>query len=206
MNCLVCAGVDLPPGLYDQVLIDRRRQFVDRMQWDLCISPTGLERDEYDDDQSDYLVVESAGKHMGSCRVRPTNVSSMVTDHFLASFPDARNFLQMQNGRLYELTRFCRSPDISQVESRIMLGAIAELIDEYRDRKGLAGFIAIVFPKVARFMDKIGMRYVVLDRSTVNGEKVLLICITNAKRSIEMTRAMRVEESKTHLAFGTRAA
>lgn len=178
MQSLICKQRDLPAQLSSGIFTDRKRQFVDRLQWDLCLTPAGQELDEYDDEESDYLVVHDKGRHMGSCRVRPTTSNTMITDHFLDSFQDADHFLTMQKGRMYELTRFCRSPDISADQSKEMLSDIGSLMDQFRDQKNLTGFVAVVFPKVARFMDTIGMRYVIISQSKVNGQLTYMICIT----------------------------
>ena len=180
MQNLICTRQNLPHILENDIFSDRRRQFVDRLQWDLCLTRTGHEVDEYDDAESTYLVVHKHDKHMGSCRVRPTTSSTMVTDHFYDSFPDAPHFLRMQKGKLYELTRFCRSPDISSGQSKEMLRQLCLLLDGFRTQKKLSGFIAVVFPKVARFMDTIGMRYIVISDAIVNGQPTYLICITQA--------------------------
>lgn len=181
MQYLICNHRDLPSHLADGIFKDRRRQFVERLQWNLCITPTGRELDEYDDENSYYLVIHEKGRHIGSCRVRPTGCSTMITDHFAESFPHAASFLIMQNERMFELTRFCRSPDISAKESKEMMRNIGILIDQFRDQKKLTGFVAVVFPKVARLMDKIGMRYVLLAQSVIQNEKVYMICITHAE-------------------------
>lgn len=180
MQVIVSNKASLPARLRDGIFQDRKKQFVDRLRWDLCVTPNGQECDEYDDNFSEYLIVHDAGLHLGSCRVRPIVRSTMVMDHFRNSFPEAGHFLTMQKNNLYELTRFCRCPDLSRHESAAMLELLSKLIDNYRDAKRLSGFIAVVFPHVARFMDTIGMRYIVLSKSTIENEPALLICLTQA--------------------------
>ncbi|MEM6467015.1 MAG: acyl-homoserine-lactone synthase, partial [Pseudomonadota bacterium] len=161
---------------------DRAQQFVSRLKWNLCVTPTGLEVDEYDDSESQYLLVHRNSGHLGSCRVRPITASTMLVDHFLPLFPQAQSFLEMQRGRVFELTRFCRAPDISVGESRQMLAKLACLLDSFRDAQRLTGFVAVVFPQVCRFLDSIGVRYLVISKSQLDGREVDLICITHAKR------------------------
>jgi acyl homoserine lactone synthase len=172
----------MPQGLAHSIFSDRGQQFVQRLQWDLCVTPHGHEFDEYDDEYSAYLIVHRNARHIGSCRVRPTTCTTMLTDHFLNSFPGADHFVNMQKGRVYELTRFCRSPHISVQESNSMLRCLAVMLDEFRDRKGLAGFVAVVFPHVARFLDKIGVRYLIVSKSEISGNAAYLICITHARK------------------------
>lgn len=184
MQNLISTRRSLPHRLAKAIFADRGRQFVDRLKWDLCVSPQGYEVDEYDDDHSQYLVVHRNNCHMGSCRVRPTTSSTMIMDHFLPHFPEAAGFMRMQKGRVFELTRFCRAPDISVEDSAIMLASLATLLDQYRDRKRLTGFVAIVFPQVARFLDTIGVRYLLLSKSILNGETTYMICITHCVKVI----------------------
>ena len=180
MESLICPYHSLPETLANAILLDRRRQFVDRLQWDLVPTPNGLEIDEYDDVNSKYLLVHKGEKHLGSCRVRPTSASNMLVDHFLDSFPEAPRFLSMQKGRVYELTRFCRSPELEAWESRLVVLSIAALMDRFRHDNQLIGFVAVVFPHVARFMDMINMRYLTISKSLFDGRELLMVCITQA--------------------------
>lgn len=170
----------MPDVLERSVFWDRGRQFVERMNWNLCVTPDGCEVDEYDDIFSKYLVVHENLRHLGSCRVRPISAGTMLRDHFMSCFPISAPFLQKQEDRVFELTRFCRAPDITVSESKAVLANLAVLLDCYRDREGLTGFVAVVFPKVARFLDSIGVRFLILDHSIRQDEQILLICITHA--------------------------
>lgn len=191
MQTLITSKNRLPTPLLENMLADRKRQFVDRLKWDLVVTPSGFERDEYDDELADYLIIHDGHRHLGSCRLRGVNSSNMVVDHFQNAFPKANELLRLQKGRVCELTRFCRAPHLSTSESTLVLGQITTLMDRYRDRRGLAGYVAIVFPSVARFMNRIGMKYVVLDRSVHNGSIVELICITQS--STENATAPKIQ-------------
>jgi len=206
LETLICTRTNMPAILSASVFFDRGQQFVDRLGWDLCVGPNGHEIDEYDDNHSYYLAVHECGRHLGSCRVRSTKQSTMVMDHFLDTFPDASDFLKMQKGRVFELTRFCRAPDISVDKSRRMLTRLAILLDTFRDRHRLTGFVAVVFPQVARFLDTIGVRYLVLSKSKMDGKAVQLICITHAEKVPEegivsdLIQAKTVMQSKLQMA------
>jgi N-acyl-L-homoserine lactone synthetase len=171
----------MPYQLTKSVFEDRCSQFVNRLDWDLCVTPEGYEADKYDDDQSEYLIVHNNMKHLGSCRIRSCHTTTMIMDYFLPSFPEAADFLSMQRGRVYELTRFCRSPHISVQDSRVMLSSLAYLLDTYRLQKEIIGYVAIVFPQVARFLDSIGVSYLVISKSNLDAKPIYMICITRAK-------------------------
>lgn len=187
MNTLISKKDLLPSYLRNGIFADRKSQFVDRLNWQLCVTPSGHEVDEYDDSFSDYLVVHEAYQHLGSCRVRPITQSTMLMDHFAESFPEAREFLSMQRGRLFELTRFCRAPNLSAKHSKLMMNHMVKMMDGYRDSMKLSGYVAVVFPAVARFMDTIGMRYIVLSQSEINCQPAYLICITQASRPVTVS-------------------
>lgn len=199
MHSQVYQKSEMSTALTRSIFGDRRSQFVSRLKWNLCVTPSGLEVDEYDDGASDYLVVHDKDRHLGSCRLRPVNAGTMILQHFLPSFPEAAAFLKMQKGRVFELTRFCRAPDMSVSDSRRMLDNLAVLLDEYRDKHRLTGFVAVVFPQMCRFLDSIGVRYMTISRSTLDGATVCMICITHAVRPpishyLGDTQAPRVQD------------
>ncbi len=182
MDYLTCTRPELPAALARTIFEDRALQFVDRLNWSLTVTPDGLELDEYDDDLSVYLVIADGMRHLGSCRVRSVRASTMLLDHFQPVFPDAEAFMRQQRGRVWELTRFCRAPDIPVDMSRRMLECLAILLDGFRDRHQLTGFVAVVFPEITRFLDSIGVRYLTVSRGNMGGRSVHLICITHCVR------------------------
>ena len=169
-------NVDLAASVFG----DRGAQFVDRLEWDLCVTPEGLETDEYDDDGAQYLVIHDGGDHLGSCRVRPVAAGTMIEDHFLDLFPDAAAFMASQAGCLYELTRFCRSPDIPVRRSAEVMDELAVLLDTFRDDNNITGFVAVTYPSVGRFLKRIGVRFLVLGESVLDGRRIQMICLTHA--------------------------
>ena len=182
MDHFICTRPELPDALARTIFEDRSRQFVGRLNWSLTVTPDGLELDEYDDGHSSYLVIADGMRHLGSCRVRSVRTSTMLVDHFLPIFPDAEGFLRLQRGRVWELTRFCRAPDIPVEMSRRMLDRLAVVLDGFRDSHRLTGFVAVVFPEIARFLDSIGVRYLTVSRGDMGGRAVHLICITHCVR------------------------
>jgi N-acyl-L-homoserine lactone synthetase len=172
--------VGLPKTLANTLFLDRTRQFVGRHGWDLCVTPDGLEVDTYDDEASTYIVASDRERHLGSVRVRPVSAGTMLMDHFAEIFPEAERFLALQPKNLYELTRFCRDPGLSVLESARVLDCLAVGLDQFRDAQGATGFVAVVFAPVARFLGRIGVRYIRLGVSEIDGRSSHLICITHA--------------------------
>lgn len=171
---------EVPEELYHSVFSDRRHQFVARHEWDLCVTPEGLEIDEYDTEGSEYLVVHEGGRHLTSCRLRLASRPTMLLDHFTELFPRAEDFLKRQAGRVYELTRFLKAPSLTVHEGTAALLAFAEGLDRFRDERDAVGFVAVVYPAVSRFLRQSGVRFLVLDVSELAGRKVELVCLTQA--------------------------
>lgn len=180
MKLEMVTNSDVPDALRNSVFTDRARQFIGRHSWDLSVTPEGYEIDEYDDDGSEYLIVHDKGDHLTSCRLRPFSVRTMLLDHFSEIFPNAEPFLRQQSGSLFELTRFLRSPKLTAREGAAALIEFAQGLDHYRDEHGSVGFVAVVYPGVSRFLRQSGVRFLVLDVSTMDGKRVELICLTQA--------------------------
>ena len=163
------------------VMRDRSAQFVGRLGWDLCLSPDGLEVDEYDAPETTYMVVHEQFHHVGSCRVRPVRAGTMLVDHFHDAFPEAASFLAGQERKFFELTRFCRSPSADAVQIREMLGRLADMLDTFRNDTGISGYLAVVYPEVGRYLSRIGVRFIRLAASAIDGKTAHLICITDCQ-------------------------
>lgn len=158
--------------------IDRSRQFVDRLGWDLALSADGTEIDQYDILGTTYVLIEKDGQHFGSCRLRPASLSTMIEDCFLDYLPGASKILEMDRDRLFELTRFCRSPDISTAECKAMLLLIGQALEAFRAEQGAVGFVAVVYPAVARLMRSNGVALTTLTTGQLaDGKEVLMILI-----------------------------
>lgn len=158
---------------------DRWAQFVDRLSWDLRLTGDRMEVDEYDDDESEYLVIRRNEKHLASCRLRSVNSSTMVIDHFSEAFPGARSFMNENSGSICELTRFLRSPSLVSSQAWVVLKALGENLETYRQRRHLTGFVAVVFHPVSRLLKLNGVNFTVLEVSQIDGKRAELIFLTN---------------------------
>ena len=194
MERTVAELTGLGEDLASSIFADRSAQFVGRLGWDLCVNADGHETDEYDAEGTTYLVVHRGARHLGSCRVRAVSRGTMLLDHFRAVFPLAEAFLSGQGRKVWELTRFCRAPGATASEARQMLAEMAEMLDEFRDRHRLTGFVAVVYPEVGRFLESIGVRYLRLAVSEIDGREAHLICITHCVRPAPATATPRLRE------------
>lgn len=171
---------DLTKPLANEIFTTRRSQFVDRLGWDLCVDGLGQEQDSYDDRHAHYVTVSRADQLLLSCRLRPATQGTMIEDVFSQVFRRADGFLEAQRDKLWELTRFCRSPDISIAQSGVALRAMSHKMDDVRDRWGATGFVAVVYPHCARYLARMGARFLLIDEGRIDDKACFLICITHA--------------------------
>ena len=193
MQTITCTKATMPALLAQSSFLDRGYQFVERLKWDLCVTPQGFEIDSYDDAQADYLAVHDNGRHLVSCRLRPMTAGTMIADYFLPTFPKAQDYLRGKGSAVVELSRFCRAPDMSVRQSRTALVALGRILETYRKQHGLDGYVAVIFPPVARLLSLIGAQYQIIDRGVYNGRDVEMICLTKTvKDAIAMSPPVTV--------------
>ena len=107
--------LDQHPELRDSMFQDRKKQFVDRLNWDIWSDEQGRELDSYDSDCATYIIrTNSNGDHLGSLRLTDCSKSCMLKEHFVNEFPDVRNFSKTE----LEITRFCISPKLRGSEAQ----------------------------------------------------------------------------------------
>src|SRR5690242_15695686 len=100
-------GVDHPreAALVASMLADRKRVFVDLLGWDVPHDGT-IERDEFDHDDSEYLIFARGDDHIASVRLLRTD-----RRHLLGSvFPELCEGDVPGGPDIREISRFCISP------------------------------------------------------------------------------------------------
>ncbi len=99
--------------------IDRADQFARRLKWEVKVDADGWERDEYDREDTLYVIwVLPDGTHGGSMRFLPTTSAVMVNDHFADLLPDGL----IKDPLIWECTRFCLREGVpSRVAAALML-------------------------------------------------------------------------------------
>ena len=110
------------PEIADGMYKDRKRQFIDRLGWDLKADANGWERDQYDAMNPLYVIcTDAAGHHVSSIRILPTTGSTMVEDHFSHLVEDS----VIQSPVTWEATRFCIAPEADmRASSALLLGGL----------------------------------------------------------------------------------
>ena len=99
---------------------DRADQFQRRLGWEVSVDANGWEIDEYDRDDTLYVIwVMPDGTHGGSMRFLPMSGQTMVTDHFASLLGDH----QVDQPDIWECTRYCLRDGVpSRVAAALMLG------------------------------------------------------------------------------------
>ena len=137
------------PELFKSMHKHRATQFHDRLGWEVNVDEHGQERDEYDQMNPVYLIMEgNAGEHLGSMRFLPTTGDTMVNDHFTTLTAG----MSVRSPRIWECSRFCLSPSAGRGISRTVLVGTLELGLQF----GLQFFVGVFSKKMLRIYDRIG--------------------------------------------------
>jgi len=114
----------------------RKQVFIDQLHWDLKVSEGLYEIDEYDRDDSIYLIVADASGtgHLGSVRLLPTEGPHLLADKFAglcaAGVPRGPD--------IFEITRLVTNPGLARDEAmrvrRLLSLAIIEFALAHRIR------------------------------------------------------------------------
>lgn len=129
------------PGLHSAMLQDRKTVLIDRLGWDLA-SPDGLhEIDDYDGDDTLYLIVHQpqTGRHLGSVRLLPTNGPHLLGDRFahlcLGGVP--------QGPDVWEITRLVTAPGLSRAEALQVRRQLSIALFEHAQGHGIARYTMV---------------------------------------------------------------
>jgi N-acyl-L-homoserine lactone synthetase len=133
-------GVDHPAeaALVASMLADRKRVFVDMLGWDVPHNDV-IERDEFDHDDSEYLIFACGSDHIASLRLLRTD-----RRHLLGTvFPELCEGNVPSGPDIREISRFCISP---RHRGEIRLQArrlLATALTEYALLNGLKAYTAV---------------------------------------------------------------
>jgi N-acyl-L-homoserine lactone synthetase len=108
-------GADPRHGLSSAMLRDRKTVLMDRLGWDLE-SPDGChEIDQYDGDDTLYLIVHQpeTGRHLGSVRLLPSTGPHLLGD----VFPHLCHDGVPTGADVWEITRLVTAPGLSRSEA-----------------------------------------------------------------------------------------
>lgn len=186
---------DISKSLLNLTFGDRCIQFVDRLRWDLGVHCGMFEFDQYDNGLATYVVVEDRGDHMVSCRFRRLESPTMVSELFRHLFSDAINFLEGQTGTIFELTRLCRNPELTVLESIRVLNLLGSTLNKFKHDENAIGFVAVVYAPITRLLIRRKACFLKLASARMYGKPVDLIFITGFGQTFPPSELLLASES-----------
>lgn len=125
---------------------DRADQFKTRLGWEVSVSETGEERDDYDRLNPLYVICESpAGRHWGSMRFLPTTGRVMINE----VFPNLCGGGTITSPFIWECTRFCLSRSAGPRVAAALMLAGGEIMTGFGIRQ-FAGVFDIRMERIYR--------------------------------------------------------
>ena len=145
---------EVSPGCLDQMYRMRARAFYRRRGWSVLVQ-NGRERDNFDNCNTDYLLVRAGSALLGSLRILPSTGPTMIADVFHEILVDAP---MPRSSDVAEVSRLCIDPDrIRQIKSgltpnrvtRVMLSALFARMAK-RNVKVLIGVHDLMVERILR--------------------------------------------------------
>lgn len=153
------------PQLAGTMFRDRADQFGTRLGWQVSVSATGEERDDYDDLDPLYVIWETpGGAHGGSMRLMPTTGRVMVNEHF-GHLLQGR---EIRDPAIWECTRFCLARGApAHVAGALMLGG-----GEVMRGLGLQRYVGVFDARMERIYRMIGASPEILGGTGTGRERI----------------------------------
>ena len=118
----------------------RKRVFVDLLKWDIPVLDGRFEIDQFDDGHARYIVLgDDNHNHLASARLLPTTRPGIL-DSFYRDLCDAP---PPAGDRVFEITRFCLSPDISAADRRICRNRLVTALAIYALDHGIDTYTGV---------------------------------------------------------------
>src|SRR5260221_8205237 len=128
------------PKLFTSMHADRKRVFVDMLKWDVPHDGR-FEKDQYDTDFADYLILKdsASGEHRGSVRLLPTTGPHILGD----VFPFLCEGKVPRGPRIREITRLVVSPSVNRLERLPTRNALGRAMVEFGLMTGVEYYTAV---------------------------------------------------------------
>ncbi|WP_300547928.1 acyl-homoserine-lactone synthase [Roseovarius sp.] len=137
------------PRLRDTMFRDRADQFKERLGWDVSVTSSGEERDEYDALNPLYVIWQNPdGRHGGSMRLLPTTGRVMVNEHFGHLIGDRA----IADPAIWECTRFCLARGAAPTVARALMLAGGEVMRSF----GIREYVGVFDARMVRIYRMIG--------------------------------------------------
>lgn len=168
---------NIPKSLLRSMLEDRSSQFIQRLGWPLSTDSFGRETDEYDNQDSYYLVAHDKNVHIMSMRLRSFLDRTMLEDIFATLFVEENRKRSSPITKCFEISRFCRNPKVPLKTSLLALEGLNEALSYQKSAWMIPEFLAVTYESVCRFLSRSKVDFVKRNSATYFGENLILISI-----------------------------
>jgi N-acyl-L-homoserine lactone synthetase len=118
----------------------RKRVFVDLLRWDIPVLDGRFEIDQFDDAHARYIIiVDAAGRHLASTRLLATTRPGILD----TLYPELADGPLPAGDDIFEITRFCLTPDCTTAERRIIRNQLVTAIARYALDHGIRGYTGV---------------------------------------------------------------
>jgi N-acyl-L-homoserine lactone synthetase len=118
----------------------RKRVFVDLLRWDIPVLDGRYEIDQFDDQHARYLILlDAAGRHLASARLLPTTRPGILD----GLYPELADEPLPSGDDVYEITRFCLTPDRPAAERRAIRNQLVTAIARYAIEQGIRCYTGV---------------------------------------------------------------
>lgn len=157
------------------MFLARKRVFVDLLGWDIPVLDGRFEIDQFDDGHARYLILlNDAGAHLASARLLPTTRPAILD----ALFPELCDGPVPTGAGIYEITRFCLSPDISAVDRRRCRNQLVTALALFALDQGITGYTGVAEPGWLRQIERFGWTCSALGpERPINGKRLAALRI-----------------------------
>jgi N-acyl-L-homoserine lactone synthetase len=154
------------PNLARTMFRDRAQQFSKRLKWNVDVDRNGFERDQYDDLNPIYVLIEDMdGNHSGSMRLLPTTGRTMINEHFATALNDG----PLHDPKTLECTRFCLSPNSNSRTALKLFSGAGRLMQEL----GATSFVAVFDSSMQRKYRLSGVPPEILGETVLDSSKII---------------------------------
>ena len=171
-------------ALFEQMFRHRKAVFIDQKGWDLPVTEGVFEIDNFDRDDTVYILsVDAGGGLLGSVRLVNTTFDHMATTVFATMFPG----LVIRSPTIWEATRFAvpvpgaiQPNKVSRAACEVLLG-----MSLFGLEAGVSQMTAIYEQPMARVYRRCGLSNIVLGRHTTSHHGSIEFGLWDISRALE---------------------
>lgn len=157
----------------------RTKQFIKRLNWKLPSDETELEKDQFDDGLSNYVIASHEGNHLGSFRLRSAVEGTMIEQCFTSNLPLTAAFIKENRDSTTEITRLVSSPILDSNERQRVCAALLEALRAEVNENPNTYFVAVVSNSILRLLFRRKIRFTLYERGLIDEGAAVSIILQN---------------------------